>query len=70
MTEFLGAAVEIARQAGSLLLPFFERRVKVEYKGEVDLVTEADRASEAFIPGAPAGLFPRPRRRGGGNRGP
>lgn len=49
MTEFLGAAVEIARQAGSLLLPFFERRVKVEYKGEVDLVTEADRASEAFI---------------------
>ena len=49
MTEFLGAAAEIARQAGSLLLPFFERRVKVEYKGEVDLVTEADRASEAFI---------------------
>ena len=40
MTEFLGAAAEIALQAGSLLLPFFERRVKVEYKGEVDLVTE------------------------------
>lgn len=49
MTEFLGAAAEIARQAGALLLPYFHRRVKVEYKGDVDLVTEADRASEAFI---------------------
>jgi len=49
MTEFLGAAAHIARQAGALLLPYFHRRVKVEYKGDVDLVTEADRASEAFI---------------------
>lgn len=49
MKEFLGAAVHIARQAGALLLPYFHRRVAVEYKGDVDLVTEADRASEAFI---------------------
>src|SRR3970040_1858395 len=49
MKEFLGAAVEIARQAGALLRPYFDRRVAVEYKGDVDLVTEADRASEAFI---------------------
>ena len=49
MKEFLGAAIHIARQAGSLLLPYFHRRVAVEYKGDVDLVTEADRASEAFI---------------------
>ena len=49
MTRFLGAAAQIARQAGALLLPYFHRRVKVEYKGDVDLVTEADRASEAFI---------------------
>ena len=49
MTEFLGAAIHIAREAGSLLLPYFHRRVKVEYKGDVDLVTEADRASEALI---------------------
>ncbi len=40
---------EIAREAGALLMDFFERRVKVEYKGDVDLVTEADRASEALI---------------------
>jgi myo-inositol-1(or 4)-monophosphatase len=30
-------------------LPYFERRIGFEYKGDADLVTEADRASEAFI---------------------
>ena len=49
MKEFTSVATQIARQAGALLLPYFHRRVKVEYKGEVDLVTEADRASEALI---------------------
>lgn len=41
--------MEIARQAGALLNQFFERRVAVETKGEFDLVTEADRASEQLI---------------------
>src|SRR3990172_5888004 len=58
MKEFLGAAVHIARQAGALLLPYFHRRVAVEYKGDVDLVTEADRASEAFILGQLRAYFP------------
>jgi myo-inositol-1(or 4)-monophosphatase len=49
MEEFLEAAIATARKAGALLLPYFERRVRVEYKGEVDLVTEADRASERLI---------------------
>lgn len=49
MPDFLATAVEIAREAGALLLPFFDRRVRIEYKGEVDLVTEADRASERLI---------------------
>ncbi len=49
MPDFLAIAVEIARDAGSLLLPYFDRRVRVEYKGDVDLVTEADRASERLI---------------------
>jgi myo-inositol-1(or 4)-monophosphatase len=40
---------EIAREAGALLMTYFARRVKVEYKGDVDLVTEADRVSEALI---------------------
>ena len=48
-SEFVPAMAEIAREAGALLMTYFARRVKVEYKGDVDLVTEADRASEALI---------------------
>jgi myo-inositol-1(or 4)-monophosphatase len=40
---------EIAREAGALLMDYFRRRVKIEYKGDADLVTEADRASEKLI---------------------
>jgi myo-inositol-1(or 4)-monophosphatase len=39
----------IAREAGHLLMTYFERRIGYEYKGDVDLVTEADRASEKLI---------------------
>lgn len=39
----------IAREAGALLLEYFHQKVKLEYKGEADLVTAADRASEALI---------------------
>jgi myo-inositol-1(or 4)-monophosphatase len=41
--------MDIAREAGALLVNFFERRVAYELKGEFDLVTEADRASERLI---------------------
>jgi len=47
--QFVPAMAEIAREAGALLMGYFHRRVKVEYKGDVDLVTDADRASEALI---------------------
>lgn len=47
--DFVPAMGEIAREAGALLMTYFEKRVKVEYKGDVDLVTEADRKSEALI---------------------
>ena len=40
---------EIARDAGSLLMEHFRQHVKIEYKGEADLVTIADRKSEALI---------------------
>jgi myo-inositol-1(or 4)-monophosphatase len=46
---YLETAVEIAREAGALLANFFERRVGFELKGEFDLVTEADRASEKLV---------------------
>lgn len=49
MASYLETAVEIARESGALLSTFFERRVAFEVKGEQDLVTEADRASEALI---------------------
>src|SRR5437016_10570039 len=46
---YLETAVEIAREAGALLANYFERRVAFELKGDFDLVTEADRASEQLI---------------------
>lgn len=46
---YLETAVEIAREAGALLANFFERRVGFELKGDFDLVTEADRASEKLV---------------------
>jgi myo-inositol-1(or 4)-monophosphatase len=49
MSSYLETAVEIAREAGALLATFFERRIPFEIKGEYDLVTEADRASERLI---------------------
>jgi myo-inositol-1(or 4)-monophosphatase len=39
----------MAREAGSLLMDHFRQHVKIEYKGDVDLVTVADRLSEALI---------------------
>src|SRR6202451_1682556 len=47
--EFAHVAEGIARQAGALLREFYAKGVATEYKGDVDLVTEADRASEALI---------------------
>ena len=47
--EFVPRMAEIAREAGGLLLEYFHRRVKIEYKGDADLVTEADRNSEKLI---------------------
>jgi myo-inositol-1(or 4)-monophosphatase len=47
--EYLETAVEIAREAGALLTKYFDRRIGFETKGEFDIVTEADRASEKFI---------------------
>ena len=46
---YLETAVDVAREAGTLLANFFERRVPFELKGDFDLVTEADRASEKLV---------------------
>jgi myo-inositol-1(or 4)-monophosphatase len=49
MSECLGKLIPVAREAGALLLTYFDRHIKIEYKGDVDLVTVADRASEKLI---------------------
>ncbi len=47
--SFLPAMSAIAREAGALLMDYFYQHLKIEYKGEADLVTAADRASEVLI---------------------
>jgi myo-inositol-1(or 4)-monophosphatase len=47
--DLIAPMESIAREAGALLMDFFRQRVKIEYKGDADLVTVADRKSEALI---------------------
>jgi len=46
---FVPGMEAIAREAGALLMGHFRQRVAIEYKGDADLVTVADRSSEALI---------------------
>jgi myo-inositol-1(or 4)-monophosphatase len=47
--DYVPAIACIARDAGALLMEYFDQNIKIEYKGEADLVTAADRKSEALI---------------------
>jgi myo-inositol-1(or 4)-monophosphatase len=49
MNPYLEVASGVAREAGGILLAEFHRPVKISYKGEVDLVTQADQRSEQAI---------------------
>ncbi len=55
--DYLSAIVPIAQEAGQILMRHYGR-VRVEYKGGVDLVTQADRESEAFIVARLRSQFP------------
>lgn len=59
-TDFLyiPKAAEIAREAGVRLREYFLDGVEAEYKGDVDLVTVADRAVEKMIRGRLGEAFP------------
>lgn len=46
---YLDAAIEIAQEAGAVLREELERPPTIDYKGEFDLVTQADRRSEQVI---------------------
>jgi myo-inositol-1(or 4)-monophosphatase len=52
------SASQIALEAGALLCDFYRHGVATEYKSDVDLVTEADRASEKLIVERLHALFP------------
>jgi myo-inositol-1(or 4)-monophosphatase len=49
MNPYLEIAVEAAREAGDIVLAEFDHPVSISYKGEVDIVTQADRRSEQAI---------------------
>jgi myo-inositol-1(or 4)-monophosphatase len=49
MENHLNIAIEIAREAGGLLLQHFRQPLEITYKRRSDLVTEADRRSETLI---------------------
>lgn len=51
-------AAAIAREAGTRLREFFAQGVETEYKGDVDLVTVADRTSEKLIRSRLSEVFP------------
>jgi myo-inositol-1(or 4)-monophosphatase len=55
---FVPKAAQIACEAGALLREHFARGVETEYKGDVDLVTVADRSSEKLIRTRLGEIFP------------
>ncbi|MGD0738212.1 MAG: inositol monophosphatase family protein [Terracidiphilus sp.] len=55
---FIPKAAEIAREAGARLREYFIEGVETEYKGDVDLVTVADRTVEKLIRSRLGEAFP------------
>jgi myo-inositol-1(or 4)-monophosphatase len=58
MQNFLDKAVSLAREAGELQRSKLWTPFKIEHKGEIDLVTEVDKASEALLVGGLQQSFP------------
>ena len=48
-TNYLDAAIETAREAGKILREEYALPPDIRYKGDVDLVTQADKRSETAI---------------------
>src|SRR6201998_453108 len=57
--QFLEVAVETAIESWRIRLSVFDHPAKISYKGEVDLVTQADRRSEEAIVGRLRRYFPK-----------
>jgi len=58
MREFVNTAIEAARKAGELQLQGLRKKHKIDYKGEINLVTEVDRQCEELILGLIGRRFP------------
>jgi myo-inositol-1(or 4)-monophosphatase len=58
MKELKDFAINLAREAGTLLTGKFNSKHEIHYKGEIDLVTEADKMSEDLIIAAINSSFP------------
>ncbi len=56
--DFVPKAADIAREAGARLREYFAQGVETEYKGDVDLVTVADRTVEKLIRTRLGEVFP------------
>ena len=49
MLQMKDFAVDLAHKAGALLIKKFDQSIEVHYKGDINLVTEADKMSESLI---------------------
>jgi myo-inositol-1(or 4)-monophosphatase len=58
VVEFAAQSAVIARDAGAMLRELFAQGVETEYKGDVDLVTVADRSAEMLIRNRLRAAFP------------
>ncbi|MBM3739411.1 MAG: inositol monophosphatase [Acidobacteria bacterium] len=58
MASYLETAAGVAREAGAVLMNYFQRGVGFELKGAFDLVTEADKASEKLVVERLSSYFP------------
>jgi myo-inositol-1(or 4)-monophosphatase len=58
MNDYLRVAVEAAKLGGEVLRQYYGKEKKIEYKGEIDVVTEADKQSEKLIVGLLSSRFP------------
>lgn len=56
--DYLEVAIEIAQEAGKILREEFDRPAQISYKGDVDLVTQADKRSEEAIVSRLTKYFP------------
>ncbi|UCF30794.1 MAG: inositol monophosphatase [bacterium] len=58
LNTFLDDAIRVARKAGTVLRTKLESDFRVEYKGEVDLVTDMDRTAQTIIESEIRSLYP------------